>query len=349
MSSFTDEHIDELKARRQRRQGRQAPPPANGATPPGAQSAGAARDLLRGLITKDGQQSEEAPVATHAGVGDEPHPRAHEQDADSDSRIAGVEAQARSDGEKIDELIRRVKEGTPDTGPDASSTIQQRRPKGTADLSRDAAPRRRAARPRVLSTRPPHPDAGSKRNTRRWRVAATVLLAGIVVLLITLSSVGGHDGPASSSTSSSRLAAARPGSFAGLRATIAAVAPQLQAVARRAAATAHAARSRHTAQRRRARPHANVTRHKRQTSPEASRPVAQSSRAATTAPQTQAEPSPPVTTAPQTTNYPSPPAPARTTSQPSATPQTPATSRSRPAGAARSDPFGGIGSCVKGC
>ncbi len=348
MSSFTDEH--ELKARRQRRQGRQAPPPANGATPSGAQSAEAARDLLRGLITNDGQHSEETPAETHAGVGDEPHPHAPEQNADSDSRIPGVSAQTRNDGEKINELIRRVKEGTPDTDADASSTIQQRRPKGTADLSPDAAPRRRATRPRVLATRPPHPDAGSKRNTRPWRVAATVLLAGIAALLITLSSVGGHDGPVSSSTSSSRLAAARPGSFAdALRATIAAVAPQLQAVARRAAATAHPARLRHTAQRRRARPHANVTRHKRQTSPEASRPVAQSSRAATTAPQTQAEPSPPVTTAPQTTNYPSSPAPARTTSQPSATPQTPATSRSRPAGAARSDPFGGIGSCVKGC
>jgi len=159
MSSFTDEH--ELKARRQRRQGRQAPLPANGATPSGAQSAEAARDLLRGLITNDGQHSEETPAATHAGVGDEPHPHAPEQSADSDSRIPGVEAQARNDGEKIDELIRRVKEGTPDTDADAASTIQQRRPKGTADLSPGAAPRRRAARPRVLGTdRPPHSDAG---------------------------------------------------------------------------------------------------------------------------------------------------------------------------------------------
>lgn len=175
MSSFTDEHIDELKARRQQRQGRQAPPPANGATPSGAQSAGAARDLLRGLITNDGPHSEEVPAATPAGVGDEPHPRAREQDADSDSRIAGVGAKARNDGEKIDELIRRVKEGTPVTGADASSTIQQRRPKGTADLSPDAVPRRRGARPRVPGTdRPPHSDAGSKRNTRRWAAAATV-------------------------------------------------------------------------------------------------------------------------------------------------------------------------------
>jgi len=344
MSSFTDEH--ELKARRQRRQARQAPPAANGATPSGAQSAGAARDLLCGLITKDGQQSEEAPAVTHASVGDEPHARAHEQEADSDSRIAGVGAKARSDGEKIDELIRRVNEGTPGNGADASSTIQQRRPKGTADLSPDAAPRRRAARPRVLPIKRPRSDAASKRNTRPWRVAATVLLAGIAVLLITLSSVGGHDGPVSSSTSSSRLAAARPGSFAGLRATIAAVAPQLQAVARRAAATAHAARSRHTAQRR-ARPHANVTRRQHQTPLEASRPVAESSRATTTAPQPPAESSPPATTVPQTPNH--TPAPARTTSQPSATPQTPATNRSRPAGATGSDPFGGIGACVKGC
>jgi len=338
MSSLTDEHIDELKARRQRRQGRQAPPPANGATPSGAQSAEAARDLLRGLITNDGQHSEEAPAATHAGIADEPHPRAHERDGDSDSRIAGVEAQARNDGEKIDELIRRVKEGTPATGADASSTIQQRRPKGTADLSPDAAPRRRAARPRVLGTdRPPHSDAGSKRNTRPWRVAATVLVAGTAVLLIMLGSVGGHDGPVSSSTSSSRLAVARPGSFAGLRATIAAVAPQLQAVARRAAAAAQAERARRAAKRRLARSHASVKRSTHQTPPEQSRPVVESS--------------PPVTTAPQTQTYaPAPaPAPARSPSQPSATPQTPATNRSRPAGATGSDPLGGIGSCVKGC
>ncbi len=154
MSSFTDEH--ELKARRQRRQGRQAPPPANGATPSGAQSAEAARDLLRGLITNDGQHSEETPAATHAGVGDEPHTRAHEQDADSDSLIAGVGPRARNDGEKIDELIRRVNEGALGTGADAASTIQQRRPKGTADLSPDAAPRRRAARPRVPGTTSRH-------------------------------------------------------------------------------------------------------------------------------------------------------------------------------------------------
>lgn len=342
MSSFTDEHIDELKARRQRRQGRQAPPPANGATPSGAQSAGAARDLLRGLITNDGQHSEpltsEAPATTHAGIGDEPHTRAHEQDADSDSRMAGVEAQARNDGEKIDELIRRVKEGALGSGPDASSTIQQRRPTGTADLSPDAAPRRRAARPRVPGTdKPPHSGAGAKRNTRRWAAAATVLIAGTAVLLITLGSVGGNHAPGavSSSAPTARLPQARPGVFGeALRTTIAVIDRQLQAVARRAAEAAQAVRTRRTAKRRRARSHASVKRSTHQTPPAQSRPVVESS--------------PPVTRAPQTPTHAPAAAPARSTSQTS-TPQTPATGSSRPAGPSGSDPLGGIGSCVKGC
>jgi len=338
MSSFTDEHIDELKARRQRRQGRQAPPPANDAAPSAAQSAGAARNLLRGLITNDGQHSEEAPAATRAGIVREPDTRAGERDADSDSRIAGVGAQARNDGEKIDELIRRVTEGTPDTEADASSTIQQRRPKGTADLSLDAAPRRRGARPRVPGTdRPPHSDAGSKGNTRRWAAAATVLVAGTAVLLIMLGSVGGNHAPGavSSSNPTARLAQARPGVFGEpLRTTIAVIDRQLQAVARRAAAAAQAARARRTARRRRARSHASVKRSRHQTPPEQSRPVAESS--------------PPVTTAPQTQTYAPAPAPARSAGQTS-TPQTPATSSSRPAGPTGSNPLGGIGSCVKGC
>jgi len=340
MSSFTDEHIDELKARRQRRQGRQAPPPAaNGAAPSGAQSAGAARDLLRGLITNDGPHSEEAPAATHAGIWNEPHTRAHEQDADSDSRIAGVEAQARNDGEKIDELIRRVNEGTPDTDADASSTIQQRRPKGTADLSPDAAPRRRAGRPRLPGTdRPPHSDAGLKRNTRRWAAAATVLVAGTAILLITLGSVGGNHAPGAvnSPTRTATLAQARPGVFGeALHTTIAVIDRQIQAVARRAAAAAQAVRARRAAKRRLARSHASVKRSTHQTPPEQRRPVVESS--------------PPVTAAPQTQNYTPAPAPTGSPSQTSATPQTTSTSRSRPARPTGSDPLGGIGSCVKGC
>ena len=63
MPPITNEQTDELKARRQRRKAGQAPPAVNGSTPPG-QSAGAARDLLRGLITDGARRDEEGSGAT---------------------------------------------------------------------------------------------------------------------------------------------------------------------------------------------------------------------------------------------------------------------------------------------
>src|SRR5450631_2536205 len=108
MSSITEEHIDELKARRQRRQAGQAPPATNGETASGAQSADAARDLLRGLITDCAQHNEEAPAARDTDRGDEPRTSAREQNSDCDPRGTAGGAKARREGEEIDELIQRV-------------------------------------------------------------------------------------------------------------------------------------------------------------------------------------------------------------------------------------------------
>ena len=71
MPPITNEQTDELKARRQRRKAGQAPPAVNGSTPPG-QSAGAARDLLRGLITDGARKDEQGSTATDPGRESEP-------------------------------------------------------------------------------------------------------------------------------------------------------------------------------------------------------------------------------------------------------------------------------------
>jgi hypothetical protein len=329
MPPIIDEQTDELKARRQRRKGRQEPPAVNGSAPAG-QSAGAARDLLRGLITDGARRDAEGSSTTHPGGADEP---AGPASPDGDDRLAWESApKARGEGEKIDELIRRVKESTAGAGVEASSTLQQRRPKGTADLSRDAATSRAAGRRRAPEALAPTP----KRH--RGVLAATVLLVGIAILLATLADTGGTSAPrgVDSSLHSSRPAAEQPGVFGGaLDATIAAIGPELRAAAQHAAASARAANVRHEAKRRTIRSRARRARSQHRT--------AAVRRAAVT------NSSPPPTTVPETQTYSPAPAPASTAGQTSVTSQPSATSSSRPAGPTSSDPLGGIGSCVKGC
>ena len=66
MSSTTGEHIDELKARRKRREGRPAAAAGDNKPPNGAKSAGAARDLLRDLIANGPRPDDEGPVRSDA-------------------------------------------------------------------------------------------------------------------------------------------------------------------------------------------------------------------------------------------------------------------------------------------
>jgi hypothetical protein len=147
MPPITDEQTDELKARRQRRKAGQAPPAVNGSTSGGGQSAGAARDLLRGLITDGARRDEETSAALDPGSESKPAAPANPE---REEREASEPApRTPHGGEAIDELIRRVKDSAAGAAVGASSTLQQRRPKGTADLARDAATSRAAARRRT--------------------------------------------------------------------------------------------------------------------------------------------------------------------------------------------------------
>ena len=320
MPPIINEQTDELKARRQRRKGRQEPPAVNGGTPAGGQSAGAARDLLRGLITDGAPRNEEGSAASGPGSESKPAVSASGQRED---RTASESALTTSrGGEAIDELIRRVKDNAAGAAVEASSTLEQRRPKGTADLARDAATELRST------------DVAPTPKKRRRVVGAIVLLGGIAFLLVTLAGTGGTSMPRrlDSSTANSRLAAARSGDF---QATIAAIAPELRAVARRAASSARAAAARRGAKRRQIRSRAGHARAKHRVAVVRRAPVTNSPPPSTTGTQTQ------TSTAAQ--------APASTASQTSATSQPSAKSSSRPAGPTGLDPLGGIGSCVKGC
>jgi hypothetical protein len=336
MPPITDEQTDELKARRQRRRGRQEPPAVNGGTPAGAQSAGAARDLLRGLITDGAPGSEEGSAASDPGNESKP---AVSVSTEGEDRTASESAPTTSrGGEAIDELIRRVKDNAAGATVETSSTLAQRRPKGTADLARDAATSRAAARRRAPKTELRSTDVAPTPRKHRRAVASMVLVGGVAVLLVTLAGTGGTGVPRrlDSSTARSRLAAARSDYFGGaLQATIAAIAPELGAVARRAASSARATATPHVAKHRQNRSRGTHARSKHRAAVVRRAPVTNSPPASTTGSQTQ------TSTATQ--------APASTASQTSATSQPSATSSSRPAGPIGAGPLGGIGSCVKGC
>jgi hypothetical protein len=155
MSPITDdEQVDELKERRRARESR---PGSKRETAVRIPSAEPARDLLGGLITigapENGEESSAS--AQHAAPGPAP-----EALSESSARKEQARSTGPVGGEKIDELIRRVKEGTP-ADADVATTIQQRRPKGTADLPPSSAARRAHRRPR--------PSPRSRRHAARPR------------------------------------------------------------------------------------------------------------------------------------------------------------------------------------
>jgi hypothetical protein len=71
---ISDEQVDELEARRRRRQAHPTTPVANGSVPSGSQSAKAARDLLGGLITGTSERHEHQTGATAPVSADETGP-----------------------------------------------------------------------------------------------------------------------------------------------------------------------------------------------------------------------------------------------------------------------------------
>jgi hypothetical protein len=231
-----------------------------------------------------------------------------------------------------------VKDNAAGVAVETSSTLEQRRPKGTADLARDATTTRAATRRRAPETELRGTAVAPTPKKRRRAMAGMVLLSGVAVLLVTLASAGGTSGrrDVASSVHSSRLADTRSGDFGkALEATIAAIAPELRAIARRAASSDRAAAARHGVTRRQSRSRARHARSKHRARVVQRAPVTNSPPPSTTGTQTQSS------TAAQ--------APASTASQTSATSQSSATSSSRSAGPIGAGPLGGIGSCVKGC
>jgi hypothetical protein len=332
MSSITDdEQVDELKERRRARASRPAP---KREAPVRVPSAEPARDLLGGLITNGSSEGDDGRAAGAQHAADAAPPVGREATVEPDAREERAEATAPVGGEKIDELIRRVKEGTP-TEADLATTIERRRPKGTADLSPEAAPRR--ARRRVRPTTSWRWYALRPRRGGVLGLVATVVLAAVTILVITLG--GGPSRPAlSRSGSSSTVATGSSGAFGGaLTSAIAALGSERQPFAQRAASTKRTSRSRRTSARRRpARSHVTVKRRTHHTTRQPTRAVASSS------------PSTTATTV-QTQTY-APTSPAASTPTQSSVPATHSTTSStRPSGPTGSNPFGGIGSCVKGC
>jgi hypothetical protein len=331
MSPITDdEHVDELKERRRARETR---PGSRRATPPRIPSAEPARDLLGGLITNGSPVGDEDRLA---GAQDATHgspSSAREPTLESDSSGERAVSTAPLGGEKIDELIRRVKEGAP-ADADGATTIERRRPKGTADLSPAAAPRRRR-RP-ARQTTSSRGQAAWRRRTRLLGIAATLVVAGTAVLVVTLSSGSGRLRPARTDSSPTSTTGFFTAFDRELNSTIAALGPELQPFARQAVSAGRATRRLHVAARRRpSQRHVKVTRHIRRAPRQQTRAVAASS--------------PSTATTVQTQTYAPPPSPVSTTSQTPVSATHSTTSSTRPSGPSGSNPLGGIGSCVKGC
>jgi hypothetical protein len=323
-----DEQVDELKQRRTARGSRS---PRKSEAPPRSSSAEPARDLLGGLITNGAPEVEQPvvdgpPDAAHAT----PAP-ARETAPPPDRPTSQEVTETDVGGEKIDELIRRVKEGTP---ADADETMpQRRRPKGTADLSPSAMPRRSQRRTRhtVRSRRRP----SSSRRALLIGCVATMAAVGISFLVVSLSGNSGRPRPVGSVVRSTPTTESSAAFGSDLTRSIAALGPELGRIARRAATATHTTRTRHKVARRhpsRRRP--KTARHIRRS---AQQPIVTAS----------ASPQTVTTVQSQTYTSASPPVVAPSQTAVSATHST--TSSTRSSGPTGSSPLGGIGSCVKGC
>lgn len=330
MSPITDdEQVDELKERRRARESR----PGLKRSPVRIPSAEPARDLLGGLITSGSAEADDNRSAGAEAAADGAPAPTREATPESDARGERAESTTPVGGEKIDELIRRVKEGTA-ADADGATTIERRRPKGTADLSPAAAPRRRR-RP-ARRTTPSGGPTPQKRRTRLLGIAATVVVAGTAVLLVSLSSRPSRLNPAPSHTSPTSTSGFFTAFGGELNSTIAALGPELQPFARQAVSAARAARRRHVVARRRP-----SQRHVKVAHPIRRAPRQQTRAVAASAPST--------ATTVQTQTYAPPSSPVSTTSQTPVSATQPTTSSTQPSGPSGSNPLGGIGSCVKGC
>lgn len=328
MSPTTGEHIDELEARRQRRESRPSASADDRKPPRGPHLGEAARDLLHGLITNGPRQGDETP--------DVPDPVAASSTQDVvDRSTSGPTATEAPKGETrregVDELVRRVQAGAQTMAADAATAAQKRRPIGTADLSADAAgghqpsrAARRGFRAHVVTTAKPP-------GRRRWTAAAVVLAAGIA-LVISLSRSTGPRFAATGrpSIASTQLSSASIEGFGGaLRSAISFVDSELRSIALRATASTRLVRRKAKQPRSHSRRH--VASRRNQTATQSGVPPAATTTSSRSQTDTQTQ------------------APVTSSSQSSGTTQPSSSSSSQPAGPTNAGPLGGIGSCVKGC
>lgn len=325
MSSTTGEHIDELQARRKRRERRQ--PTADPAAKP--QTGAAARDLLRDLLT-GGPGADDRPRTPDSAY--EPDPA-----ADDKAQTATVSAAqlnptepTRRDAEGVDEFVRRVKAGTEAITAAASRTSSGRRPMGTADLSADAVARHRPKRGALGTTHRARAWRPAWRGRRARMVALPCGLVTSVAIVIVLSNGGNH------LVGTHRAAAAPPTVHAPWLSPLIAIPNTIRAVvARLEATTAHRTGASKRAHRTTKHPRAR-TRHAVQ--PAGAAPAGQSAPTSYTS-SSGASSSGSGYTPPSTAS----------TSQSSSTGASPSSRSGQSAGPTNAGPLGGIGSCVKGC
>lgn len=324
MSSTTGEHIDELQARRKRRERRQ--PTADPAAKP--QTGAAARDLLRDLLT-GGPGADDRPRTPDSAY--EPNPA-----ADDKAQAATVSAAqlnptepTRRDAEGVDEFVRRVQAGTEAIAAAASRTSSGR-PMGTADLSADAVARHRPKRGALGTTHPARAWRPAWRGRRARMVALPCGLVASVAIVIVLSNGGNH------LVGTHRAAAVSPTVHAPSLSPLLAIPNTIGAVvARLGATTSHrtiASKRAHRATKHRRAPTRHAVQPARTAPAQQSAPTSYTSSSGTSSPGSAYTP-------PSTAS----------TSQSSSTGASSSSRSGQSAGPTNAGPLGGIGSCVKGC
>lgn len=320
-------------------------PAPNGDAVAALQSSQAARGLLRDVITGLPDQSPAGP-GLDEGVA---HTRARETDRpDSPPRVP-TSRSVTSEGERVDELVRRVKEGASAASAEAIASGAHSRPKGTADLAADAAVK--GSHRQLPNTGSPRSLLAKRPRSRWWGAAAVGLAAGLAVIVLAVDSSGSRLEGRTAAFTAARSGQAEAGTkiFGGaVRTTIVGIDHAIKARAVLANAQARPAhrqqvghRQRTQSQRRSGatRKHPSTTGQGRSTS-QPSPGIAATSDTHSSAPR--------LATASEAHSN-TPPATGVSTSESTTSHNSSTTATSHPAGPTGSNPLGGIGSCVKGC
>jgi hypothetical protein len=342
-SSTTEQHRDDLAARRRRKQARESGARTDDAAT-ALQGSEAARGLLRDLITgtQDPSPAEGNPVKSELDA------RARDTGLPDSSPSPGSAARATTsgDGERVDELVRRVRAGTSAAAAEALATVGRGRPKGTADLAADAAGK---DHPRGLATMRWQRRSGTRAvGSRRWVAVVCLLAAGSAVLALAATRSGSGVPQRAADLAATRAERSQVPAFAGaLGTTIATIGPALTAASVVTTAPAPRPRQQRAANRQRepSGQGAGAARDRRVSRGQL-HSVSQSSATLGARSDTQTVATSAASTS-QVHSY--TPSTAAESSDSTAASHTSSTTSASHAGPTGSNPLGGIGSCVKGC